>query len=64
MFRGTAAMVFNESDLLPYASFRMNYFQKGIEELNLGVVEFQLSYWAGEGLDAWRGWLDSQVKQK
>ena len=62
MYRGTDAVVINKIDLLPYVSFRMDYFQKGIEVLNPGVVQFQLSCRTGEGLDAWRDWLISQIK--
>jgi len=62
MYRGADAVVINKIDLLPYVSFRMDYFQKGIEVLNPGVVQFQLSCRTGEGLDAWRDWLISQVK--
>ena len=64
MYRGADAVVINKIDLLPYVSFRMDYFQKGIEVLNPGVVQFQLSCRTGEGLDAWQNWLVSQVKQK
>jgi hydrogenase nickel incorporation protein HypB len=62
MYRGADAVVINKIDLLPYVSFHMDYFQKGIEVLNPGVVQFQLSCRTGEGLDAWRDWLISQVK--
>jgi len=64
MYRGADAVVINKIDLLPYVSFRMDYFQKGIEVLNPGVVQFQLSCRTGEGLDAWQNWLVSQVKHK
>jgi hydrogenase nickel incorporation protein HypB len=62
MYRGADAVVINKIDLLPYVSFRMDYFQKGIEVLNPGVVQFQLSCRTGEGLEAWRDWLVSQLK--
>ena len=61
MYRGADAVVINKIDLLPYVSFRMDYFQKGIEVLNPGVVQFQLSCRTGEGLTAWLDWLVSQV---
>ena len=61
-YRGADAVVINKIDLLPYVSFRMDYFQKGIEVLNPGVVQFQLSCRTGEGLEAWRDWLVSQLK--
>ncbi|HTX79284.1 MAG TPA: hydrogenase nickel incorporation protein HypB [Longilinea sp.] len=62
MYHGADAVVINKIDLLPYVSFRMDYFQKGIEVLNPGVVQFELSCRTGEGLNAWRNWLISQVK--
>jgi hydrogenase nickel incorporation protein HypB len=62
MYRGADAVVINKIDLLPYVSFRMDYFQKGIEVLNPGVVQFQFSCRTGEGLEAWRDWLVSQLK--
>jgi len=62
MYRGADAVVINKIDLLPYVSFRMDYFQKGIEVLTPGVVQFQLSCRTGEGLEAWRDWLVSQLK--
>ena len=62
MYRGADAVVINKIDLLPYVSFCMDYFQKGIEVLNPGVVQFQLSCRTGEGLEAWRDWLVSQLK--
>jgi len=64
MYRGVDAVVINKIDLLPYVSFRMDYFQKGIEVLNPGVVQFKLSCRTGEGLDAWQDWLMSQIRQQ
>ena len=62
MYRGADAVVINKIDLLPYVSFRLDYFQKGIEVLNPGVTQFQLSCRTGQGIDAWRDWLLVQVK--
>ncbi|PWH13176.1 MAG: hydrogenase accessory protein HypB [Anaerolineae bacterium] len=61
MYRGVEAVVINKIDLLPYVSFRMDFFQDGIEALNPGVVQFALSCRTGEGLQAWMDWLVSQV---
>ena len=61
-YRGAGAVVINKIDLLPYVSFRMDYFQKGIEVLNPGVEQFQLSCRTGEGLQPWQDWLAGQVK--
>jgi hydrogenase nickel incorporation protein HypB len=57
MYRGVDALVINKIDLLPYVPFRMDYFQRGVEALNPGVLTFPLSCRTGEGLDAWLDWL-------
>jgi hydrogenase nickel incorporation protein HypB len=62
MYRGVDAMVINKIDLLPYVTFNMEYFQRGIEILNPGVVTFPLSCRTGEGIDTWINWVDQQVK--
>jgi hydrogenase nickel incorporation protein HypB len=61
MYRGVDAVVINKIDLLPYVPFRMDFFKKGIEALNPGVVQFELSCCTGEGLDAWLNWIVAQV---
>jgi hydrogenase nickel incorporation protein HypB len=62
MYRGVNALVINKIDLLPYVPFRMDFFKKGIEVLNPGVIQFELSCRTGEGLESWLVWLLQQVK--
>ena len=57
MYRGVDAVVINKMDLLPYVSFRVDFFKAGIEVLNQGVTQFELSCRTGEGLQAWLDWL-------
>ena len=57
MYRGVDALVINKIDLLPYVPFNMEYFQKGVEILNPGVVTFPLSCKTGDGIDNWIQWL-------
>lgn len=57
MYRGVDALVINKIDLLPYINFDMDYFQKGVEALNPGLLTFPISCKTGEGLDAWVSWL-------
>ena len=64
MYRGVDALVINKIDLLPYVPFKMDYFERGVEVLNPGVVTFPLSAKTGEGMDAWLDWLMGQVKSK
>ena len=61
MYRGVDALVINKIDLLPYIDFDMQYFQRGVEVLNPGLVAFPLSCRTGEGLDAWLAWLEAKV---
>lgn len=64
MYRGVDALVINKVDLLPYINFRMDYFTRGVEALNPGVVTFPTSCRTGEGMDAWVNWLIENAKRK
>ena len=63
IYRGLNVMIINKTDLMPYVEYNMDYFRKGVELLNPGLVTFPLSCRTGEGLDAWIDWLKAQVKQ-
>ncbi len=61
MYRGVDALVINKIDLLPYVPFNMEFFRKGVEILNPGLVTFPVSCRTGEGLNSWLEWLVSQA---
>jgi len=61
MYRGVDALVINKIDLMPYIDFNMQYFQRGVELLNPGLVTFPLSCQTGEGLETWITWLQERV---
>jgi hydrogenase nickel incorporation protein HypB len=61
MYRGVDALVINKIDLLPYVPFDMDYFRRGIEILNPGLVTFPLSCQTDEGVDAWLKWVIQQI---
>ena len=63
MYRGVNALLINKIDLLPYVTFDMEFFRRGVEALNPGVLTFPLSCRTGEGLDAWLDWLTAQVAE-
>jgi len=61
MYRGVDALVINKIDLLPYVEFNMDFFRKGVEILNPGLVTFPLSCKTGEGLDDWIEWIKASA---
>lgn len=63
MYRGVGALIINKIDLLPYVEFNMDYFRRGVEMLNPGVVTFPLSCRTGEGVAEWAAWLRAQAAQ-
>ena len=62
MYRGVQVLIINKIDLLPYVPFNMEYFKRGVEILNPGVVSFAVSSKTGEGMQAWTDWLVEQVQ--
>jgi hydrogenase nickel incorporation protein HypB len=62
MYRGAQVLIVNKIDLLPYVPFDMEYFKKGVEILNPGLVVFPVSCKTGEGMDAWADWLVAKAK--
>ncbi|MEW6568391.1 MAG: hydrogenase nickel incorporation protein HypB [Chloroflexota bacterium] len=60
-YRGIDALVLNKIDLLPYVTFRMDHFLRGVEILNPGLTTFSMSCQTGEGLEAWLTWLRQAV---
>ena len=63
MYRGVDVMVINKIDLLPYVPFDMDYFRRGVEILNPGLVTFPLSCQTGEGVPEWLSWVTASVKE-
>jgi len=62
MYRGVDALVINKIDLLPYVPFDMDYFRRGVEVLNPGLITFPLSCSTQEGLDSWISWVLEQTQ--
>jgi hydrogenase nickel incorporation protein HypB len=63
MYRGVDALVINKIDLLPYVPFNMDFFRKGVEILNPGLVTFPLSCKTGDGLEGWVKWITEIVRE-
>lgn len=63
MYRGVDALIINKIDLLPYVDFRMDYFKRGVEMLNPGLITFPLSCRNQEGIHDYLNWLRVQISQ-
>jgi len=61
LYGGVDAVVINKTDLLPYVSFDLNSFKRGVEALNSGLLTFPLSCFSGLGLVTWFDWVESMV---
>ena len=62
IYRGVDALVINKIDLLPYVTYDMDYFRRGVEILNPGLVSFPLSCRTGAGLETWLAWITESVR--
>ena len=64
IYRGLEVLIINKIDLLPYIDFDLDYFRKGVEMLNPGLVTFIVSCKTGEGMDEWLAWLKAKLPKK
>lgn len=64
IYRGLNVLIINKVDLKPYVQFDMEYFRKGVEMLNPGLVTFAVSCRTGEGFDNWIEWLKHRISLK
>jgi hydrogenase nickel incorporation protein HypB len=63
IYRGIDALIINKIDLLPYVEYNLDYFKRGVELLNPGVMTFPISCRTGEGIDEWTKWLLEKVNR-
>ena len=63
IYRGIDALIINKIDLLPYVEYNLDYFKRGVELLNPGVVTFPISCRSGDGVDNWITWLMEKVNE-
>ncbi len=61
IYRGLEILIINKVDLTPYVEFKMEYFRKGVEMLNPGLITFPVSCRTGEGMDAWIAWISEKI---
>ncbi|RLC62800.1 MAG: hydrogenase accessory protein HypB [Chloroflexi bacterium] len=61
MYRGVDVLVLNKMDVLAAFEFDVDYFRRGVEALNPGLLFFPLSCKTGEGVDEWLMWLRGEI---
>ena len=61
MYNGVDVVVINKIDVLDSFDFNMDYFQRGVEILNPGLVFCPISCRTGEGLADWLEWVRAEV---
>ena len=61
MYQGVDAMVLNKMDVLNPFDFGMDYFKRGVEILNPGLVFFPVSCKTKEGLNEWLTWARDEI---
>jgi hydrogenase nickel incorporation protein HypB len=64
IYRGLDVLIVNKIDLLPYVRFDMDYFQRGVEMLNPGLVTFQVSCSTGAGVESWAEWVKQRLASR
>ncbi len=63
IYRGLDVLIVNKVDLQPYVQFDMDYFRKGVEMLNPGLITFPVSCRTEEGIDQWIDWIKSEIQK-
>jgi hydrogenase nickel incorporation protein HypB len=61
MYLGVDAILLNKMDVIEAFDFDMDYFKRGVEILNPGLVFFPVSCKMGEGLDGWLEWVRREI---
>lgn len=61
MFRASHALVLNKTDLLPHVSFGVERFEAMARSMNPRIELLHVSATRGDGMEAWYGWLRSEV---
>jgi hydrogenase nickel incorporation protein HypB len=62
LYRNVDAVILNKTDLLPWVSFDLELFRRGVELLNPGVSILPMSCSTGADLHRWIDWLISRCR--
>lgn len=63
MFQLSSVLLINKIDLLPYLDCNLETIRERARQLNAQQEVFEISCKTGEGLSAWYGWLEKNIRQ-
>lgn len=61
MYLGVDVMLLNKMDVIGAFDFDMEYFRRGVEILNPGLVFYPVSCKTGEGIASWLEWVRAEI---
>jgi hydrogenase nickel incorporation protein HypB len=62
MFKESRVLLISKIDLLPYLRCDINKIKEAARSINPDLIIFEISSYAGQGLDDWHSWVEEQVK--
>lgn len=63
MWHVSSTLIINKTDLIPYTNFNLEKATADSLSINPKLDIFPLSCRTGEGMEAWLGWLESNIKK-
>lgn len=64
IFRTSKVAVINKIDLLPYVPFDMKKLNKNLDQINPGLIKFEVSCTKGNGLTEWMKYIQGNMSRK
>lgn len=64
MFAAAEICIINKIDLLPYVNFDVSRCRRYAQQVNPGLVFFELSATTGEGIAPWLNWLQQKLNER
>ena len=64
MFTASRLAVLNKVDLAPYCDVDLGLYEANLRRVNPKIEILRVSARTGEGMEAWVGWLKSNLAQK
>jgi hydrogenase nickel incorporation protein HypB len=64
MFRACELVLVNKIDLLPHLDFDLDAFMRHLDAVHPGVPRVLVSARTGEGIEAWKGWLEEVATRR